>query len=75
MSGLRVPKKMLPIAVVWAFRHGVVQGMRMRGRVLPRQEHGYVIVHRSTLLLADRVRIAWLARHPQPHDPESAVTS
>jgi hypothetical protein len=66
MSIVRVPKYMAsdPEAVVWAYRYGVVQGMRSRGRVLPRQGGGYVIAPSTLLRLADRVRVEWMRRHP-----------
>ena len=70
MSGVQVPKSMDGKSVVWAFRHGVVEGMRTRGRVIPRQGHGYVIAQTNVLRLADRVRIEWTRRHQKPVTPE-----
>lgn len=71
MSDMRVPKSMYGNHVVWAYRHGVVQAMRMRGRVIPKQGHAYVIAPRNVLRLADRVRIEWLRRHPAEQQGES----
>ena len=66
MSNVKVPKYMAsdPDAVVWAFRYGVVQGMRSRGRVIPKQGLGYVIAPSNLVRLADRVRMEWMRRHP-----------
>jgi hypothetical protein len=71
MSDVKVPKSMTPEAVVFAYRHGVVQGMRMRGWVIPRQGHGYVIAPSNVLRLADRVRREWMRRHPATEFPEA----
>lgn len=74
MSAIKVPKSMDAEEVAWSFRHGVVGGMRMRGRVIPNQGHGYVIAPIPMLRLADRVRVEWMRRHPKellavtPHD-------
>ena len=64
MADIRVPKSMSVEAVIWAFRYGVVQGMRSRGRVIPRQGLGYVIAPRNVLMLAGRIRVEWMRRHP-----------
>jgi hypothetical protein len=62
---LRIPRWMEANEVTWAFRHGVVQGMRARGRVIPRQGHGFVQADSRTLKLADRIRREWMRRHPE----------
>lgn len=64
MADVRVPKSMGEEAAVWAFRHGIIGGMRARGRLLPKAGHAYVAAPRNVLRLADRVRIEWMRRHP-----------
>jgi hypothetical protein len=42
-------------SVLWAFRHGVIWGLRRSGRALPNVGHGYVQAPQNVLQLADRV--------------------
>lgn len=62
---LRVPKSMPVDAVIWAFRYGVVNGMRRRGRVIPKAGMNYVQAPHNVLLLGSRVLREYLRRHPE----------
>jgi hypothetical protein len=62
---VQVPKSMSPEDVLWAYRYGVLCAMRSR-RIYPRnQMSAYQQAPRSLFLLANRVRRAWLERHPE----------
>jgi len=64
-GSISVPKTFDAEQVSWSYRHGVIAGMRARGRGLPNQGHAYVIAPSNMLRLADRVQREYMRRHPK----------
>ena len=54
-----------PIALAQYYRHGITQAIWMRQRRVLPSFKPYVMGSASGLRFADRVRVAWMRRHPQ----------